>query len=146
MAGQKLKIDLIQGEGKTLLAKGGSNHWVAMDTPISFGGSDAGTRPIELFLMGLAGCTSVDVINILEKKRVPFTDFKVTTTAERGEEHPKVFKSVNVHFKIYGKKSEIKIKAVERAIELSSETYCAASAMLKASMPVTTSYEIIEPK
>ena len=142
MAGQKIKIDLIQGEGMSLMAKADSNHWVPMDASESFGGAGAGVRPIEMFLMGLAGCTSMDVINLLKKKRVPFTDFKVTTTTERVEEDPKVFKFVNIHFKIYGK--GIKEKAVQRSIELSSEKYCAASAMLKSTMEVTTSYEIIE--
>jgi putative redox protein len=115
-----------------------------MDAPVEVGGSGAATRPIELFLMGLAGCTSMDVISLLNKKRVPFTDFKVQTTTEREDEHPKVFKSVNIHFQIFG--NGIKEKEVARSIELSSEKYCAASAMLKKALPVTTSYEIIETK
>ena len=144
MAGDKIQIDLVQGQGMSLMAKAGSNHWVAMDAPEAVGGSGAAVKPIELFLMGMAGCTSMDVISLLKKKRVPFTDFKVTTTTEREETHPKVFKSVNIHFEIYG--SNIKEKDIARSIELSSEKYCAASAMLKKSLPVTTSYEIIEPK
>jgi len=143
MAGQKIKVDVVLGQGMSLMGKADSNHWVPMDGPADFGGSSAGTRPIELFLMGVAGCTSMDVIAILQKKRVPYTDFKVQATTEREDEHPKVFKSVNIHFQIFG--TDIKEKAVARAIELSSEKYCAASAMLKKSLPVTTSYEIIEP-
>jgi putative redox protein len=144
MADKNLKVDVVLGQGMSLMAKANSNHWVAMDGPAEFGGSSAGTRPIELFLMGLAGCTSMDVIAILQKKRVPYTDFKVEATTEREDEHPKVFKSVNIHFKVYGK--GIREKDVARAIELSSEKYCAASAMLKKALPVTTSYEIIEPE
>lgn len=142
MAGQNIKVDVILGQGTSLMGKADSNHWVPMDGPVDFGGSSAGTRPIELFLMGAAGCTSMDVIAILKKKRVPYTDFKVQATTEREDEHPKVFKSVNIHFQVFG--NGIKEKDVARAIELSSEKYCAASAMLKKSLPVTTSYEIIE--
>jgi putative redox protein len=142
MAGKNIKVDVVLGQGMSLMAKADSNHWVPMDGPAEFGGSSAGTRPIELFLMGVAGCTSMDVIAILKKKRVPYTDFKVQATTEREDEHPKVFKSVNIHFQVFGK--GIKEKDVARAIELSSEKYCAASAMLKKSLPVTTSYEIIE--
>jgi len=142
MAGKNIKIDLVRGQGMSLMAKADSNHWVPMDAPDEVGGSGAATRPIELFLMGLAGCTSMDVISLLTKKRVPFTDFKVTTTTEREDTHPKVFKSVNIHFQIFG--NGIKEKDIARSIELSSEKYCAASAMLKKALPVTTSYEIIE--
>jgi len=144
MAGQKMQIDIILGEGRSLMAKGDSNHWVPMDAPKEAGGSGAATKPIEMFLMGLAGCTSMDVVSLLRKKRVPFTDFKVTTTTEREDTHPMVFKSVNVHFQVFGK--DIREKDVLRSIELSSEKYCAASAMLKKALPVTTSYEIIEPE
>ena len=129
MAGKNIKIDLVRGQGMSLMAKADSNHWVPMDAPSEVGGSGAATRPIELFLMGLAGCTSMDVISLLTKKRVPFTDFKVTTTTEREDTHPKVFKSVNIHFQIFG--NGIKEKDIARSIELSSEKYCAASAMLK---------------
>ena len=142
MAGKNIKIELVRGQGMSLMAKADSNHWVAMDAPEEVGGSGAATRPIEMFLMGLAGCTSMDVISLLTKKRVPFTDFKVQTTTEREDTHPKVFKSVNIHFQIFG--NGIKEKDVARSIELSSEKYCAASAMLKKALPVTTSYEIIE--
>ena len=142
MAGKNIKVDIVRGQGMSLMAKADSNHWVTMDAPEEVGGSSAGTRPIEMFLMGLAGCTSMDVISLLTKKRVPFTDFKVQATTEREDNHPKVFKSVNIHFQVFGK--GIKEKDVIRSIELSSEKYCAASAMLKKALPVTTSYEIIE--
>ena len=143
MSGQKIKIDVVLGQGMSLMAKGDSNHWVPMDASTEMGGFSAATRPIELFLMGVVGCTSMDVILILKKKRVAYTDLKVEATTEREDEHPKVFKYVNIHFKVYG--TDLKEKAIARAIELSSEKYCAASAMLKKSLPVTTSYEIIEP-
>jgi len=142
MAGQKIKVDISLGEGRSLMAKGDSNHWVPMDAPVAAGGSGAAATPMEMFLMGLAGCTSMDVVSLLRKKRVPFTDYKVETTTEREDTHPKVFKFVNIHFQIFGK--GIREKDVARSIELSSEKYCAASAMLKKALEITTSYEIIE--
>jgi len=111
----------------SLMAKADSNHWVTMDAPEEVGGSGAATRPIELFLMGLAGCTSMDVISLLTKKRVPFTDFKVQTTTEREDTHPKVFKSVNIHFQIFG--NGIKEKDIARSIELSAMPAVAKSSI-----------------
>ncbi|MBN2694689.1 OsmC family protein [bacterium] len=137
-----MKVELVQGRGMSLMAKADSGHWVVMDGPEEFGGSAAATKPLELMLMGLAGCTGMDVISILQKKRVKLEDFRMEVTTDRVEQHPKVFTEINIHFKIYGK--NIKEKDVTRAIELSSDTYCAASAMLKKAVPITTSFEIIE--
>ncbi len=142
MANNIMKVELFKTEGMSLIAKSDSGHWTVMDAPKESGGHGAATKPIELLLMSLAGCTSMDVISILKKKRINFTDFKVEAITQRGEEYPKVFKSISIHFKVYG--SKIKEKDVARAIELSSEKYCAISAMLKKAVPISTSYEIIE--
>ena len=111
------------------------------------GHSEAGTpndgfRPVELLAVGLAGCTAMDVISILEKKRLNVTAFEVTVHALRAEEHPKVFTQAEIVFKLTG--SGIDPSAVERAIELSSTKYCPAHAMLGKAFPITTRYEIIE--
>jgi len=125
-------------------AKGESKHWVPMDASPEVGGEDAGTRPMELLLMGLAGCTSMDVVSILKKMRVPLQDFEMEIEAERAEEHPKVFTKINLKYILYG--SGINAKQVERAIELSETVYCSASAMLKKTAEMKTSYEIREFK
>lgn len=136
------KSYLKQIKGLTFAAKGESNHWITMDGPEKLGGNDAGTRPKELILMALAGCTASDVVSILKKKRVNLTDFEINITAQQTEEHPKVFTELDLEYVFYGK--EIKTKDVERAIELSTETYCGVSAMLKKAMKINHSYRIVE--
>jgi putative redox protein len=136
------KSYLKQIKGLTFAAKGESNHWITMDGPEKLGGSDAGTRPKELILMALAGCTASDVVSILKKKRVNLTDFEINITAQQTEEHPKVFTELDLEYVFYGK--EIKTKDVERAIELSTETYCGVSAMLQKAMKINHSYRIVE--
>lgn len=127
-----------------LNAKGDSNHWIPMDAAPAVGGSDAASRPLELLLMGLGGCTSMDVISILKKMRVPLDDYEMEIEAERASEHPKVFTKINTKFIFYGK--GIREKNVERAIELSETVYCSASEMLRKTAEITTTYEIREPK
>jgi putative redox protein len=131
-------------KGITFLGKAGSNHWIPMDGPAEFGGMDSGARPKELILIGLGGCTASDVASILEKKRVPFTQFDVQLTAKEAEEHPKVFTEIHIEYVVYGK--GIRKEDVERAIELSVTKYCSVSAMLKASVKLTHSYRIVEPQ
>jgi putative redox protein len=133
---------LKQIKGITFAAKSDSNHWVTMDGSPEFGGSNAGSSPKELVLMGLAGCTSSDVINILNKKRVNLSDYEVNIKAEVSDEHPKVFTSINLEYVFYGK--NINEKDVERAIELSQTKYCAVTQMLIKSVNISHTYKIIE--
>lgn len=92
------------------------------------GGDDDGFRPMELLLIGLAGCTALDVISILQKKRQDVTAFDVKVHAERADEHPRVFTQITLEYILTGR--NIERKAVERAVELSSTRYCSAQAML----------------
>jgi putative redox protein len=133
-------VELKQVQGITFAAKGGSNHWVIMDGDPQFGGSNAGSTPKELVLMGLAGCCSSDVVPILKRKRVPVEGFEVNVTGKEREEHPKIFTDIHVEFVIFG--NNINPADVERAIELSSTKYCSVSAILKASATLTYSYRI----
>ena len=130
-----------QIRGISFAAKSESNHWITMDGPETFGGSDAGPRPKELILMALGGCTASDVVPILKKKRVPLDGFEINLTANIREEHPQVFTDVHMEYVFYG--NGINPKDVERAIELSTTKYCSASAMLKASVNITHSYRIV---
>ena len=139
---EKKKVYLKQGKGLTLAAKGESNHWITMDGPEHLGGSNADVRPKELLLIGLAGCTGSDVVSILQKKRIKLTDFEINITAQQTETHPKVFAHVDLEYVFYG--TDIKAKDVERAIELSTETYCGVSDMLKKAMTINHTYRIVE--
>ena len=129
-----------QLRGITFAAKSDTNHWVIMDGPPIFGGSEAGPRPKELLLFSLGGCTASDVIPILEKKRVPYTGFEVLLTGHIREEHPQIFTDIHIEYIIYGEK--INPHDVERAIELSTTKYCSISAMLRTSVNLTHSYRI----
>jgi len=104
------------------------------------GGDNDGFRPIELFAIGLAGCTAMDVISILQKKRQEVSDFVVDVNAERANEHPKVFTRALVTYKITGE--GVDEAAVRRAIDLSVTRYCPANAMLSQVMPIEIAYEI----
>lgn len=125
------KVEVKFVDGMTFIGKGDSNHWIVMDGSETVGGNDAGTRPMELLLIALGGCTGMDVVSILRKKKVKFDKFEIKITGERAGEHPKVYTRVNVEYLIYGK--DIREKDVEQAIELSQTKYCSVSAILKKS-------------
>lgn len=129
-----------QLRGISFAGKTESNHWVMMDGPAEFGGSDAGIRPKELVLLALAGCTGSDIVTILRKKRVKLDGFRIEMTAEQAEEHPLVYRSIHLEFVLRG--DDIKAADVERAIELSETKYCAVSAMLRPAVSITHTYRI----
>ncbi|MGQ9799837.1 MAG: OsmC family protein, partial [Ignavibacterium sp.] len=123
-----------QVRGITFVGKTDSNHWITIDGPENFGGSNAGIRPKELILISLAGCTGSDVASILQKKRVKLDGFEINITAEQQEEHPQVYTKINLEYVFYGK--NLPVNEIERAIELSQTKYCSVTAMLQKAMPV----------
>jgi len=133
-----------QIKGITFAGKTDSNHWVTMDGPENFGGSDAGIRPKELILLALAGCTGSDVISILEKKRTPLEDFEINIKADVSDEHPQVFTKIDLEYVFYGK--NLNVKDIERAIDLSQTKYCSVTAMLQKAVEMKHSYRIVEEK
>ena len=133
-----------QIKGITFTGKTDSNHWVTMDGPENFGGSNAGIRPKELILLSLAGCTGSDVISILSKKRTPLDDFEINIKADVADEHPQVFTKIDLEYVFYGK--NLNVKDIERAIELSQTKYCSVTAMLQKAVEMTHSYRIVEEK
>ncbi len=135
-----------QVRGKVIHIKGvtfsgitSSNHWVPMDGPSKFGGEEGATRPKELLLLSLAGCTGSDVASILTKMRQKFTRFEVHVAAEMADEHPRVYTKIHITYKVWG---DVKEENVVKAINLSQDVYCAVTAMLKKSVEITHSYEI----
>ena len=105
-------------------------------------GTHSGPTPMELLLLGLAGCTAMDVISIMAKKRQPMTNLQVKVQAERAETHPKIWTKIHLEYIAYGE--GISETALERAIELSESTYCSANAMLSKAAEITNSYRIVE--
>jgi putative redox protein len=129
-----------QIHGMTFTGKADSNHWVMMDGSVAEGGSAAATSPKELVLVGLAGCTGMDVALILKKKRVQLDEFVVNVSAEEAEEHPRIFTKIHIEYVFRG--NNIKPADVEQAIELSQTKYCSVSAMLRKSAEITHTYRI----
>lgn len=120
----------------------GSGHTLSIDGPPEEGGANAGFRPMELVLMGVAGCSSFDVVKILGKARQPVTDCVVEVEARRSDEIPSVFTNIHLHFVISGSNG-LKENQVQRAIQLSAEKYCSASIMLgRGGVEITHDYEI----
>ena len=99
-------------------------------------------RPMQMVLVALAGCSGVDVVNILQKKRVNFSDLQIEVSGERADTHPKVYTDIYVRYLIWGK--DIKEKDVEQAIRLSEDKYCSVSAMLKSTAKIHSDYKILE--
>jgi putative redox protein len=123
----------------------GSGHTVAMDGPPDSGGENLGSRPMELMLVGLGGCTAFDVVDILRKGRQAVDDVEVAIKAQRADAIPAVFEAIEVHFVIVG--TGINSDKVARAIELTAEKYCSASIMLeRAGVKISHTFEIKEPQ
>jgi|TARA_B100001971_G_scaffold150361_1_gene139495 putative redox protein len=129
-------------DGMHMVGESGSGHTVVMDGPAEFGGKDLGIRPMEMLLLGMAGCTTVDVVGTLEKMREKLSDCQAQISAVRSDEYPKVFTNIHVHFIIKGE--QIDPLKVEKAIKLSADKYCSASIMLGETADITHDFEIIE--
>lgn len=128
-------------EGLAFIAESGSGHALVMDGPPDIGGKNLGVRPMEMILLGMGGCTGIDVVHILKKSRQDVVDVDIKLSAERADTDPKVFTKIHVHFIITG--NELKEAHVARSVKLTAEKYCSASIMLSASVEITHSYEMV---
>lgn len=137
-----MKVEVGWAGGIAFEAIADSGHKVIMDASPAAGGENKGSRPMELLLMGLGGCSSIDVMLMLQKSRQDVTDCKAVIEAERADAVPAVFTHIHVHFIVTGK--ELNAKHVERAVKLSAEKYCSASIMLAKAVDITHDYEILE--
>lgn len=126
----------------TFAGESPSGFPVQMDAAADFGGTNSGLRPMEMIAFGLAGCTAMDVISILKKKRQEMTQFDVKVDAPRSHEFPKVFTKATLTYLVSGK--NISEAAVLRAIELSANRYCPAQIMLSQAFPIELHYVIYE--
>ena len=129
-------------DGMMFVGSSGSGHSVVMDGSLAVGGKDLGIRPMEMLLLGMGGCSYIDVIDILKKGRADVVDCTVELTAQRADETPKVMTKLHVHYIVKG--GGLKPTAVERAIELSVGKYCSASVMIGKTADITHDFEIIE--
>lgn len=127
-------------DNMSFVGESGSGHSVVMDGPPELGGRNLGVRPMEMLLLGLGGCSSFDVVLILQKSKQAITDCEVEIEAERADSEPKVFTRIHLHFIVKG--HDLSPEKVERAIRLSAEKYCSAAIMLGKTATVTHDFEI----
>ncbi|MEY3528265.1 MAG: hypothetical protein RLZZ549_748, partial [Pseudomonadota bacterium] len=128
--------------GMAFMAETGTGHILNMDGAPEAGGRNLAPRPMELMLAGAGGCTAFDVVLILQRSRQNISACEVSLQAERAETDPKVFTKINLHFTVKGK--DLDPSKVERAINLSHDKYCSATAMLGKTAEITHSFEIVQ--
>ncbi|MEE9524127.1 MAG: OsmC family protein [Thermodesulfovibrionales bacterium] len=128
-------------DGLQFVGEASSGHAIVMDGDPEFGGSDTGIRPSELLLVGIAGCSGMDVISILRKKKQEVTGFEIRVDGNKADSHPKKFTDITLKFIIKGK--NVSEEAVKRAVGLSMDKYCSVKATLEGVAKIDFSYELI---
>lgn len=126
----------------TFAAKGKSGHWLMIDASKEVGGNAGGNAPLEMLLQALGGCTGMDVISILKKKRTPFSKLDIFVNAEKRDEHPKILTKINLRFVLHSAGGEKALRDLERAVELSYDKYCTVANMLKNTSEISRVCEI----
>lgn len=126
--------------GMAFNARVGSGHEILMDAVPEVGGENKGPRPTELLLAALGGCTGIDVVSILRKKRVEFDRFDIAIEADSVTEYPKYFNQFRLVYRLWG--SNVDVEGFKRAVELSQEKYCSVSGLFKKGAAVTYRLEV----
>lgn len=137
-----MEVEVKQVKGISFVGRADSDHWVVMDGPSDLGGYGAGSRPMELLLIALGGCTGMDVVTLLDKMRVEYDHLEIRISASQREEYPKIFTEIHVEYKIFGE--EVSEDKVKKAIDKSQNKYCPITGILKESADISYNYEIIE--
>jgi putative redox protein len=137
-----MKARIKLAEGMTFVAESGSGHAIVVDASPEVGGKNLGARPMELVLMGLGACSAIDVVHMLRKGRHAVTDCFVELDAERAGDDPKVFTRIKLHYVVTGR--ALASAQVERAIKLSKDKYCSATAMLAKTAQIDFDFEVRE--
>ena len=137
-----MEVQIKWVDGVMFVGETGSGHAVVMDGPPEHGGRNVGIRPMEMILLGLGGCSSFDVVQILQKGRHDVTSCVTKISAERVDSIPSVFSNIHLHFEVSG--NNLKETAVERAVRLSAEKYCSAAIMLEKAVEITHDFEVKE--
>jgi len=124
--------------GKQFVGIDSTHHSVVLSTP----DEGVGIKPSELLLLAVASCSAVDVVEILEKKRMVLTRFEISVSGEQDQEPPWTFRKIHIHYQVGGK--NLTEKAISQAIQLSQEKYCSVAATIRATAKITSDFEIIE--
>jgi len=126
-------------DGNSLSTTTGSGHTLVLDSMPKDGAISAGPSPMEMLLVSLAGCTAIDVVHILGRQRQPVTGLKVNVKGERASDYPMVYTNITIEYVVQGEVDEEKLR---RAIDLSEEKYCSASAMLGKTATIEHTYRL----
>ena len=129
-------------EGVSFVGESQTGHAIVIDGAPEYGGRNRGMRPMEIVLLGAAACTAFDVVLILKKARQPIADCSVDAEAERAATEPKVFTKIHLRYAVAGR--GLDPKQVERAVTLSKDKYCSATAMLAKTAEITFEIAIVD--
>jgi putative redox protein len=130
------------GDGLQFVGNGESGPAMVMDADAEVGGHGTGPRPMELLLIGLGGCTGMDVVSILKKKKEKVTGVEISVDGKKAEGYPQKFTDIVIEYIVRGK--NLKEEAVKRAVQLSMDKYCSVKATLEGSAKITFKYRIVE--
>lgn len=137
-----LKAKVTYVNGMQFVGEADSGHAIVMDGTPEVGGKNTGLRPMELLLIGIGGCSGMDVVSILKKKKQNISGFEININGQKAETYPQKFTEIDIEFIIRGK--NISEEAVKRAAQLSMEKYCSVKATLEGSAKINYAYKIIE--
>jgi putative redox protein len=126
-------------EDMQFVGQGETGHAIVMDSSEEVGGHNTGARPMEVLLMGVLGCTAMDVMSILKKKRQPIKGLKIFATGDRAAEHPKYYTKIHLEYVAYG---DVELEALERSAQLSEDKYCSAIATVRGKAEITRSCRV----
>ncbi|MDI6801960.1 MAG: OsmC family protein [Thermodesulfovibrionales bacterium] len=129
-------------DGLQFAGESGTGHAIVMDGDQEVGGNDTGMRPMELLLVGLGGCSGMDVASILTKKKQQVTDIEINIKGEKADTYPKKFTEIEIEFIVSGK--DLSEEAVKKAIDLSMEKYCSVKATLEGTAKISYSYKLLK--
>ncbi|MBI5211832.1 MAG: OsmC family protein [Nitrospirae bacterium] len=128
-------------DGLQFVGESGTGHAIVMDGDAEVGGKDTGMRPMELLLIGIGGCSGMDVASILQKKKQQLKGIDINVKGEKSDTYPKKFTEIEIEFTVSGK--DLSEDAVKRAVELSMEKYCSVKATLEGVAKINFSYKIV---
>jgi putative redox protein len=129
-------------KGLQFVGEASSGHGIVMDSDPEFGGNNTGPKPMEPLLIGIGGCSGMDIVSILKKKKQDLTGFDVNVRGKEAEDYPEKFTEINLEFVVRGRK--ISEDAVKRAVDLSMNKYCSVKATLEGSLKISFSYIITQ--
>ncbi len=129
-------------DGMQFVGEASSGHAVVMDGDAKFGGANTAVRPTELLLIGLGGCSGMDVVSVLKKKKQDVRGLEINIKGQKAETYPQKFTHIDIEFVVRGR--NVSEEAVKRAIDLSMEKYCSVKATLEGCAEITFRYRITE--